>query len=63
MADGKDALKRRILELYLNVVEWGEAIFGIEAASLHYYGKHASLLSLRRRPGWPPFSQTQGDMR
>jgi len=34
--------KKRILELYLNVVEWGEAIFGIEAAALHYYGKHAS---------------------
>ncbi len=41
----KTLSKRRILELYLNVVEWGEAIFGIEAASLHYYGKHASLLS------------------
>ena len=37
--------KRRILELYLNVVEWGEGIFGIEAASHHYYGKPASLLS------------------
>jgi monofunctional biosynthetic peptidoglycan transglycosylase len=34
--------KKRILELYLNVVEWGEVIFGIEAAALHYYGKHAS---------------------
>ena len=34
--------KRRILELYLNVVEWGEAIFGIEAAARHYYGKSAS---------------------
>jgi monofunctional glycosyltransferase len=37
--------KRRILELYLNVVEWGDAIFGIEAASLHYYGKPAMALS------------------
>jgi monofunctional glycosyltransferase len=37
--------KRRILELYLNVAEWGEGIFGIEAASLHYYGKHASALN------------------
>jgi monofunctional glycosyltransferase len=34
--------KRRILELYLNVVEWGEAIFGIEAAARHYYGKPAA---------------------
>ena len=31
--------KRRILELYLNVVEWGEGIFGIEAASRFYFGK------------------------
>lgn len=38
--------KRRILELYLNVAEWGEGIFGIEAASLHYYKKHASELTL-----------------
>ncbi|MBP1708790.1 MAG: hypothetical protein H6Q40_579, partial [Deltaproteobacteria bacterium] len=33
--------KRRILELYVNVVEWGEGIFGIEAASRFYYGKPA----------------------
>lgn len=33
--------KRRILELYLNVAEWGEGIFGIEAASRHYFGKAA----------------------
>jgi len=31
--------KKRILELYLNVVEWGDGIFGIEAASRYYYGK------------------------
>ncbi len=37
--------KRRILELYLNVVEWGEGIFGIEAASRHYYGKSSSELT------------------
>jgi monofunctional glycosyltransferase len=37
--------KRRILELYLNVAEWGEGIFGIEAASLHYYGTSAALLN------------------
>jgi monofunctional biosynthetic peptidoglycan transglycosylase len=41
----KSLSKRRILELYLNVVEWGEGIFGIEAASLHYYGKPAAALS------------------
>jgi monofunctional biosynthetic peptidoglycan transglycosylase len=37
--------KKRILELYLNVVEWGDGIFGIEAASRHYYGKPASELT------------------
>jgi monofunctional biosynthetic peptidoglycan transglycosylase len=37
--------KRRIMELYLNVVEWGDGIFGIEAASQHYFGHAASQLS------------------
>lgn len=37
--------KRRILELYLNVVEWGDGIFGIEAASRRYYGKPSSELT------------------
>ncbi len=39
--------KKRILELYLNVVEWGDGIFGAEAASRHYFGKPASELSPR----------------
>ena len=29
--------KRRILELYLNVAEWGEGVFGCEAAARHYF--------------------------
>ncbi len=37
--------KKRILELYLNLVEWGEGIFGIEAASFHYFGKPAADLT------------------
>ena len=37
--------KKRILELYLNVVEWGDGIFGAEAASQHYYGKPSSELT------------------
>lgn len=37
--------KKRILELYLNAAEWGEGIFGIEAAAQHYYGKPASSIS------------------
>jgi len=41
----KTLSKKRILELYLNVAEWGEGIFGVEAASLHYYNKTASALN------------------
>jgi len=37
--------KKRILELYLNVAEWGEGTFGAEAASRHYYGKSSSDLT------------------
>jgi len=37
--------KQRILELYLNVIEWGRGIYGIEAAALTYFGKSASGLS------------------
>ncbi len=36
--------KRRILEIYLNSVEWGEGIFGAEAAAQRYFGKSASRL-------------------
>ena len=34
--------KRRILEVYLNVIEWGTGIYGAEAAAQHYYGKAAA---------------------
>ncbi len=37
--------KDRILELYLNVIEWGPGIYGAEAASEHYYHGHASDLT------------------
>ncbi len=37
--------KERILELYLNVVEWGTAVYGAEAASQHYYGVPAARLT------------------
>ena len=37
--------KERILEIYLNSVEWGEGVYGAEAASQHYYRKTASKLS------------------
>lgn len=34
--------KRRILELYLNIVEWGDGLFGVEAAAQVYFGKSAA---------------------
>ena len=37
--------KRRILELYLNVIEWGNGVFGAEAAAKRYFGIPASQLS------------------
>ncbi|MGH7898357.1 MAG: monofunctional biosynthetic peptidoglycan transglycosylase [Candidatus Binatia bacterium] len=38
--------KKRILELYLNVAEWGPGIYGIGEASRHYFGKPPSALTL-----------------
>ena len=37
--------KQRILEIYLNNVEWGDGVFGAEAAARHYFRKPASQLS------------------
>jgi monofunctional biosynthetic peptidoglycan transglycosylase len=36
--------KRRILEIYLNVVEWGDGVFGAEAAARHHFGVSAARL-------------------
>jgi monofunctional biosynthetic peptidoglycan transglycosylase len=37
--------KQRIFEIYLNVIEWGNGVFGAEAAAQHYFHKTASALS------------------
>jgi monofunctional biosynthetic peptidoglycan transglycosylase len=37
--------KRRILEIYLNVIEWGDGVFGAEAAARHYFGVGAAALT------------------
>jgi monofunctional glycosyltransferase len=37
--------KQRILEVYLNVIEWGNGVFGAEAAARHYFGVGADRLS------------------
>ena len=36
--------KRRILEIYLNVIEWGDGVFGAQAAARHYYRQNAATL-------------------
>jgi monofunctional glycosyltransferase len=38
--------KRRILEIYLNVIEWGNGVFGAEAAARHYYKVSAAKLNV-----------------
>ncbi|MDI6767472.1 MAG: monofunctional biosynthetic peptidoglycan transglycosylase [Bacteroidota bacterium] len=37
--------KSRVLELYLNIIEMGDGVFGVDAASVIYFGKHSSELS------------------
>ncbi|WP_151705288.1 monofunctional biosynthetic peptidoglycan transglycosylase [Nitrincola alkalilacustris] len=37
--------KQRILEVYLNIAEWGPGVFGIEEASLHHFGRPAAQLT------------------
>ena len=65
--------KRRIFELYLNVVEFGPGVYGAEAASRRYYGKPASQLtddeaarlaaSLPSPASWHPGSTRRGYQR
>jgi monofunctional glycosyltransferase len=43
--------KKRILELYLNNVEWGRGVFGVEAAARHHYGIGARSLSRSQAAG------------
>lgn len=40
--------KKRILEIYLNVIEWGNGVFGAEAAAQHYFKRSASQLNLEQ---------------
>ena len=41
--------KKRIMEVYLNIIEFGDGIYGVEAASQHYFGHSAETLSISRR--------------
>jgi monofunctional biosynthetic peptidoglycan transglycosylase len=40
--------KKRILEVYLNIAEFGQGIYGVEAASQHYFGRTASKLTMNQ---------------
>jgi monofunctional biosynthetic peptidoglycan transglycosylase len=40
--------KERILEIYLNIAEWGPNLYGAEAAAQHYFGRSAKALSYRQ---------------
>ncbi len=40
--------KRRIFELYLNVIEWGDGVYGCEAAARHWFGTSAAALDARQ---------------
>jgi monofunctional biosynthetic peptidoglycan transglycosylase len=43
----RELSKRRILEIYLNVIEWGDGVYGAEAASQYYFHKPAANLTAR----------------
>jgi monofunctional biosynthetic peptidoglycan transglycosylase len=47
----EDLDKQRILELYLNVIEWGDGVYGCEAAAQRYFGKSASALDASEAAG------------
>jgi len=40
--------KKRIMEVYLNIAEWDEGVFGVEAAAQHYFSRSASKLTARQ---------------
>jgi len=40
--------KKRIFELYLNVIEWGDGVYGCEAAARHWFGTRAAALDARQ---------------
>jgi hypothetical protein len=45
----RDLTKQRIIEIYLNVIEWGDGVYGCEAAARRYY--RTSCAALERGPG------------
>jgi monofunctional biosynthetic peptidoglycan transglycosylase len=46
-----DLPKKRIIEVYLNVIEWGDGVYGCEAAARRYYGSSCAALSVEQAAG------------
>ena len=55
--------KRRILEIYLNVVEWGDGVYGAEAAARYHFGVPAAALTPSRPRGSPPCCRARAAIR
>ena len=51
--------KRRMMQNYLNIAEWGEGVFGAEAAARRYFRKPARALTRREAACSPPLSPTR----
>jgi monofunctional biosynthetic peptidoglycan transglycosylase len=47
----RDLSKKRIIEIYLNVIEWGDGVYGCEAAARRYYGVSCASLDVDQAAG------------
>jgi monofunctional biosynthetic peptidoglycan transglycosylase len=47
----RDLSKKRIIEIYLNVIEWGDGVYGCEAAARRYYGTSCASLDVNQAAG------------
>ena len=56
---GKVWSKAHTVEVYLNIAEWGDGLYGIEAAAERYFHKRASQLDARERRCWRPRCRTR----
>jgi monofunctional biosynthetic peptidoglycan transglycosylase len=55
--------KKRILTVYLNIAEFGDGVFGVEAASQRYFNKPASKLTCLKRRCWPLYCRIPSALR